>query len=246
MSALKQVYLLREKLGEDIEINVCYTDIRSFGKGYEEFYRKIRGEYTNFFRGKPSDIRKTNDGLKMDIFDTMTNKLFEINTDMVVLVPELIPRSTAEEFSRILHISQSADGFYLEAHPKLRPIDTFTNGIFIAGCCQGPKDIQDSVSQASGAAARASNILSQKKLEVEPIISFVNEDLCSGCATCISVCAFNAIELEKEKDGKSKAKVIEGLCESCGSCVGACPSGAMQQHGFKDRQLCAMIDALEE
>jgi len=242
MSALKQVYLLREKLGDDVEINVCYTDVRSFGKGYEEFYRNIRGVKTNFFRGKPSEVRNSKDHLKMDVFDTTTNKLFEINTDMVVLVPALVPRSDADELTRILHISQSGDGFYLEAHPKLRPMDTFTDGIFIAGCCQGPKDIQDSVAQASGAAARAANILSKKELEAEPLISVVDEDLCSGCGTCISVCSFNAIELVKEEDGKSHAKVIEGLCKGCGSCVGACPSGAMQQHGFKDKQILPMVE----
>ncbi len=121
-------------------------------------------------------------------------------------------------------------------------MDTFTDGIFIAGCCQGPKDIQDSVAQASGAAARAANILSKKELEAEPLISVVDEDLCSGCGTCISVCSFNAIELVKEEDGKSHAKVIEGLCKGCGSCVGACPSGAMQQHGFKDKQILPMVE----
>ncbi|MCK5258676.1 MAG: CoB--CoM heterodisulfide reductase iron-sulfur subunit A family protein, partial [Thermoplasmatales archaeon] len=119
MSALKQVYLLKEKLGDDVEINVCYTDIRSFGKGYEEFYRNIRGLKTNFFRGRPSEIRNVNNHLKIDIFDTTTNKLFEIITDLVVLVPALVPRADADEFARILRISQSGDGFFLEAHPKL-------------------------------------------------------------------------------------------------------------------------------
>jgi heterodisulfide reductase subunit A len=242
MSALKHVYLLKEKLGEDIEINVCYTDIRSFGKGYEEFYRNIRGMKTNFFRGRPSEVRNANDHLTIDIFDTTTNKLFEINTDLVVLVPALVPRADAADFARLLRISQSSDGFLLEAHPKLRPIDTFTGGIFITGCCQGPKDIQDSVAQASGAAARAANILSKKELEAEPLISYVDEDLCSGCSTCIAICPYNAIELDKEKDGKCHAKVIEALCMGCGACVVSCPSGAMQQKGFKDKQIKPMIE----
>ena len=242
MSALKHAYLLKEKLGDDVEINVCYTDIRSFGKGYEEFYRKIRGMKTNFFRGRPSEVRNAGDHLTIDIFDTTTNKLFEINTDLVVLVPALVPRADADEFTRMLRISQSVDGFLLEAHPKLRPMDTFTGGIFITGCCQGPKDIQDSVAQASGAAARAANILSKKELEAEPLVSCVEEELCSGCSTCISVCAFNAIELDKEKDGKVHAKVNEALCMGCGACVGACPSGAMQQRGFKDKQILPMIE----
>ena len=242
MSALKHVYLLKEKLGDDIEINVCYTDIRSFGKGYEEFYRKIRGMKTNFFRGRPSEVRDAGDHMSIDIFDTTTNKLFEIKTDLVVLVPALVPRADSNEFARILRISQSADGFLLEAHPKLRPMDTFTGGIFITGCCQGPKDIQDSVAQASGAAARAANILSKKELESEPLISCVDEDLCSGCSTCIAICPYNAIELDTEKDGKSHAKINEALCMGCGACVVSCPSGAMQQRGFKDKQIKPMIE----
>ncbi|UCH71842.1 MAG: CoB--CoM heterodisulfide reductase iron-sulfur subunit A family protein [Thermoplasmatales archaeon] len=242
MSALKQVYLLKEKLGDDVEINVCYTDIRSFGKGYEEFYRNIRGMKTNFFRGRPSEVRNAGNHLTIDIFDTTTNKLFEINTDLVVLVPELVPRKDSDKIARILRISQSADGFFLEAHPKLRPMDTFTRGIFIAGCCQAPKDIQDSVAQASGAAARAANILSKKELESEPLVSCVDEELCSGCATCISVCTYKAIDLVKENDGKSRAKINEALCMGCGACVCACPSGAMQQRGFKDKQLLPMVD----
>ena len=242
MSALKHVYLLKEKLGDSVEINICYTDIRSFGKGYEEFYRNIRGMNTNFFRGRPSEVRNQGDHLTIDIFDTTTNKLFEINSDLVVLVPALVSRYDTSEFSRIIRISQSADGFLLEAHPKLRPIDTFTGGVFIAGCCQGPKDIQDSVAQASGAAARAANILSKKELEAEPLISYVNEDQCSGCSTCISICPYSAIELVKEKDGKSHAKVNEALCMGCGACVVACPSCAMQQKGFKDKQISPIVE----
>lgn len=242
MSALKHVYLLREKLGDEVEINICYNDVRSFGKGYEEFYRMIRGVNTNFFRGRPSEVRSMKDHLKIDIFDTMTNKLFEIKTDMVVLVPALVPRAGSDELTRVLHISQSGDGFFLEAHPKLRPMDTFTDGIFIAGCCQGPKDIQDSVSQASGAASRALTILSKKELEIEPLIAQVNEDVCSGCGICVSICSFNAIELVKDEDGKTHSKVNEALCKGCGACVGSCPSGAMQQHGFKDNQMLPMVD----
>ncbi len=246
MSALKQVYLMKEKLGDDVELNVCYTDIRSFGKGYEEFYRKIRGMKVNFFRGRPSEVRPYADKITIDIFDTTTNKLFEINTELVVLVPALVPREDAEQFARILRVSQSSDGFLLEAHPKLRPMDTFTNGIFIAGSCQGPKDIQDSVAHASGAAARAETILSKKEFETEPFTSVVNEDLCSGCSTCISICPYDAITLEKQDETRSVAKVDETLCMGCGACVVACPSGAMQQKGFNDKQILAMIKAYAE
>jgi len=247
MTALKQVYLLKEKLGEDAEINVCYNDLRSFGKGYEEFYRKVRGLHTNMFRGIPSEVRPMKDGLRIDIFDTTTSKLFEIKADMIVLVPAMIPRVDTTEVSRLLHLTLSGDGFFLEAHPKLRPVDTFVNGIFIAGCCQGPKDIQDTVSQASGAASRAATILSQEELEIDPIIAAVDEDLCSGCGICVSVCPYNAIErIEEDVNGKKviHVKVNEGLCQGCGTCVSACPSGAIQQRGFKDTQLLPMIDEI--
>ena len=242
MSALKQVYLLKEKLGDEVEMNICYTDIRSFGKGYEEFYRKIRGMNTGMFRGRPSEVRNMGDNITIDIFDTTTNKLFEIKTDLVVLVPALVARVDSDEISKILHISKGVDGFLLEAHPKLKPVDTATNGIFIAGCCQAPKDIQDTVAQASAAAARAANILSKKELEAEPLVSFVDEDLCSGCGACVRVCPYSAIELFEEKDSKIHARVNEALCMGCGACVASCPSGAMQQRGFKDKQLVPMIN----
>ncbi len=242
MSALKHVYLLKEKLGDEVELNVCYTDIRSFGKGYEEFYRKVRGLKSNFFRGRPSEVRVHPDSLSIDIFDTMTNKLFEVKTDMVVLVPAMQPRSDSEQLARTLHLSQGADKFYLEAHPKLRPMDTFNDGVFLAGCCQGPKDIQDSVAQASGAAARAANILSKDELKAEALTAVVDEDLCSGCGMCVNICSFNAIELEDKEEGKQRAKINEALCKGCGACVGTCPSGAMQQRGFKDKQMLPMID----
>jgi len=135
----------------------------------------------------------------------------------------------------------------LEAHPKLRPMDTLTNGIFIAGCCQGPKDIKDTVSHASGAASRASVILSQEEMDIDPQIAIVDVDLCSGCKVCISICPYNAIEsVEEEIDGKivTHAQVNEALCMGCGSCVSACTSGALQHKGFKDKQILAMIAAV--
>jgi heterodisulfide reductase subunit A len=159
----------------------------------------------------------------------------------------MMPRVDTTEFARLLHLNLSGDGFFLEAHPKLRPVDTFVNGIFIAGCCQGPKDIQDTVSQGSAAASRAATILSQEELEIDPLIAIVDDDLCSGCSICISVCPYNAIErVEETKNGKTviHAKVNEGLCQGCGTCASACPSSAIQQRGFKDKQLLPMIDEI--
>ena len=239
MTALKQVYLLREKLGEDVEINVCYNDLRSFGKGYEEFYRKVRGLHTNMFRGRPSEVRPMTDHLKIDIFDTITNKLFEIKTDMVVLVPAMMPRKDATEFARLLHLTLSGDGFFLEAHPKLRPVDTFVNGIFIAGCCQAPKDIQDTVSQASAAASRAATILSQEELEIDPLIAMVDEDACTGCGICIEICPYEARTLNERK---RIAEVNDALCAGCGGCIAACPSNASIHKNFTKKQLLNMVD----
>jgi len=239
MSALKQLFLLNEKLGDDVELNICYTDIRSYGKGYEEFYRKIRGLKTNFFRGRPSEVRNNGDHLTIDIFDTTTSKLFEINTDLVVLVPALVPRSDSDDLSQLLHLTKSSDGFYLEAHPKLKPMDTLTNGIFIAGCCQGPKDIQDTVSHASGAACRASCILSKKELQIDPLIAAVDEEVCTGCGLCVEVCPYDARVLNE----KTKiAEVNEALCMGCGACIVACPSNASTHKNFTRKQLLNMID----
>ena len=239
MTALKQVYLLREKLGEEIEINVCYNDLRSFGKGYEEFYRKVRGLHTNMFRGRPSEVRPMKENLKIDIFDTTTNKLFEIKTDLVILVPAMMPRSDATEFSRLLHLTLSGDGFFLEAHPKLRPVDTFVNGIFIAGCCQGPKDIQDTVSQGSAAASRAATILSQEELEIDPLIAMVDEEVCTGCGICVEVCPYEARTLNERK---RIAEVNDALCAGCGGCIAACPSNASTHKNFTKKQLMNMVD----
>jgi heterodisulfide reductase subunit A len=239
MTALKQVYLLKEKLGEDTEVNICYNDLRSFGKGYEEFYRKVRGLHTNMFRGRPSEVRPLKDKLKIDIFDTTTSKLFEIKTDMVVLVPAMMPRTDATEFSRLLHLTLSGDGFLLEAHPKLRPVDTFVNGIYIAGCCQGPKDIQDTVSQASAAASRAATILSNEELEIDPLIAAVDEDVCTGCGICVEICPYEARMLNEKK---RIAEVNDALCAGCGTCIATCPSNASIHKNFTKKQLLNQID----
>lgn len=239
MSALKHVYLLREKLGSEVEINICYTDIRAFGKGYEEFYRKIRGKGVNFFRGRPSEVRVHPENISIDVFDTTTNKLFEIGTEMVVLVPALVPRADSEEFSRILGLSRSGDGFLLEAHPKLRPMDTFVNGIFIAGCAQGPKDIADTVAQASGAASRAAGILTQEELENDPLIAWVDPEVCVGCGVCVEVCAYSARNLNEVL---GIAEVDDALCTGCGACVSACPSNACTHKNYTKQQLIRMID----
>lgn len=240
MSALKQAYLIREHTGEDVDINLCYTDIRSFGKGYEEFYRRIRGMGMNIIRGKPSEVKTDpDDKLSFDIFDTVTDKLLQVRSDMIVLVPALLPSEGSEELARKLRITQGADGFFLESHLKLKPMDTPNSGIFIAGCCQGPKDIPDTVAQASGAASRAMGILNKDKLQNDPMIAWVDPDLCVGCGICVDFCPYSARELNEVK---GIADVDEMLCTGCGACVAACPSNASIHKNLTKEQIIRMID----
>jgi heterodisulfide reductase subunit A len=247
MGALKQAYLLKEHLGDGLEINICFTDIRAFGRGYEDFYRRLRGLGVNMFRGRPSEINVLPDGkLNFDLYDSITKKLIQIDTDLVVLVPALVPRADAAELARLLRISQGADGFFLEAHPKLRPVDTLTQGIFLAGCCQGPKDIPDTVAQASGAAARACTILTQREIELEPIKSYVIDENCDGCAYCIEPCPYDAVTLiEYIRAGaiKKTVEVNDALCQGCGVCQATCPKRGIIVRGFTLEQLTAMVNA---
>lgn len=169
MVTLKQAILAREKLGEDVTIYVCFNDLRSFGKGYEEFYQRARDQGICFVAGIPSDIRNATDGsLNFDVFEACTSKLLEIHADIVVLANGLVPSKDIEKINKLFHVSRSADGFLLEAHPKLRPLESPTAGIFLAGACQGPKDIPDTVAQASGAAAKAIDLLLTGKSNLNP------------------------------------------------------------------------------
>jgi heterodisulfide reductase subunit A len=167
----------------------------------------------------------------------------DVNADLVILATGIIPRKDSKELSRVLNINQSADGFYLEAHPKLRPLDTFTDGIFLAGCCQSPKDIPDAVAQASGAAVRASEPLAQGKVFVEAISAAIDDDLCSGCRICEELCAYSALEYD-EKD--KIMKVNDVMCKGCGSCASACPTGAISMRHFDMKQILAQIGGIVE
>jgi heterodisulfide reductase subunit A len=247
MVTLKQAILAREKLGEEVSIYVCYIDLRSFGKGYEEFYRRARDLDVNFVAGIPSDVRCASDGsLYFDVFDKGTSKLLEIRSDMVVLANGLVPNDDMGKMNALLHASRSADGFLLEAHPKLRPLEGSTAGIFLAGACQGPKDIPDTVAQASGAAAKIVDLLSKGELELEPLKAVVDEDLCSGCRICESVCPFLAVEMKTKNVGgaeKPRAEVIEAMCQGCGLCASACPTGAIRIKHYTDDQVLAQVHA---
>jgi len=247
MVTLKQAILTREKTHDDVRIYVCYIDLRAFGKGYEEFYSRARDMDIDFIAGVPSEIHQAADGsLYFDVYDKSTNKLLQIHADMVVLGTGLVPNSDLQKISALFHASRSSDGFLLEAHPKLRPLESAVAGVFLAGACQGPKDIPDTVAQASGAAAKAIDLLSSGEIELEPLKAVVDKDLCSGCRICESICPFIAIEMKTEKvkgEEKVRAEVIEAMCQGCGVCSSACPTSAIKIQQFNNKQILTQVEA---
>ena len=231
----------------DTEVTCYYMDIRSFGKGYEEFYKTSQEKYgIEFIRGKPAQIFE-NDDLTLTIRaeDTLLGKVTEYTYDLVVLSVGLEHSAGSDELRQTLGLSRSADGFYMEAHPKLRPVDTLTDGVYIAGVAQGPKDIPDSVAQGSAAASRAAIPMAKGEVEIEPITASTDETVCGACEVCVELCPFGAVSIEGEGDEKHAA-INVALCKGCGTCVGACPSGAMNQNHFKTEQIMAQISAALE
>jgi heterodisulfide reductase subunit A len=235
------LYKHRVHNGEPI---IFYIDVRTSGKGYEEFYNRVTDEGTTYIRGKVSKVYQDNGKIIVLGADTLSGKQVEVEADMVVLALGIVPTRGSEEFVRKLKIQCDANDWLSEAHPKLRPVESNTTGIFLAGAAQGPKDIPEVVAQASGAASKALGILTQDKITFEPTIAGVDEDLCCGCGICVAVCPYNARELDKEE---MIVKVVEALCQGCGSCSAACPSGAAQQKNLVDKQIEDMVtSALEE
>jgi len=241
MYAMKFAYLAREKT--DAEIYNFYIDIRASGKGYEEFYDRMLQLGTHFIRGKVAEVTdcslspEEEGKLVIRVEDTLVGMVRRIPVDLVVLCPAIIPRPDAEEVIRRFGLCASADGFFREQHPKLAPISTDADGIFLAGACQGPKDIPDSVAQGAGAAGAVVSM--GDAVELEPIYAVIDEEKCSGCRTCIALCPYNAIEYLEDK---KISHIAETLCKGCGTCVAACPSGAAQQNFFLDAQIEAEVD----
>ncbi len=237
MYATKQALLVKEKI-PDADISIFYTDLRAFGKGYEEFYKRAQTEGVRYIRGRVAEIVEDpkSNNLILRAEDTLGGDLVEAEADLAVLSTGLIPSVGTSSLCRILNISTSPDGFLKEAHPKLRPMDTLVEGIFIAGVAQGPKDIPDCVAQGSGAAQKASNLMTAGEATIEPFTAEVKEDLCSRCLICLATCPFNALVV-KEK----AVKVLEILCKGCGSCAAACPSGAIGIRHFTNEQILAEL-----
>ena len=244
MNTIKDALLIKEDWA-DVRIYVFYIDIRSFGKGFEDLYRRAKEEGSIFIRGLPAEIiedRKSNNLLLIGE-NTLENKKYKVDVEMVVLSVGLRPRDDSSEVQRLLRLSKTSDGFFMEAHPKLKPVDTPTGGVFLAGCAEAPKDIKDSVTQASAAAARAGILMAKGSVTVEAITPIISPEKCTACGLCASVCPYNAITVDKVK---KEASVAEAACAGCGTCGAECPFGAIEMRHFTDQQLYAQIDAATE
>ncbi len=241
MYATKQARQYKEK-HPDASIYIFYMDIRAFGKGYEEFYESAGKNYgIKYIRGRIGEVDEDeNHNIIIRAEDTVLQRKVEVKADMLVLSIGLEPRCDADETARLFNVQRSADGFLMEAHPKLRPVDTLTEGVFVAGTVQGPKDIPDTVAQAKGAASSAASLMAAGEVEIEPFYSYILNYKCAGCKSCLSLCAYNAISFN---EFKKIAEINEILCKGCGTCVSACPSSAIVQNQFGDIQLLPMIKA---
>ena len=219
--------------------------MRCFGKGYEEFYKRLGDEGTRFIRGKvgsiSSEIATEGEQGKLIVSaeDTLLGTMMRIPIDMVILATALEPQADAKEVARMFNIGCSAGGFFQERHPKLDPVATTTDGVFVVGCCQSPKDIPDTVAQASAAAARALAMITKGNVEIEAATAVIDEDKCSGCKICSDLCVYSAISFDEEK---LVSRVNEALCKGCGVCVAACPSGAIKGKHFTTEQILAEVE----
>lgn len=243
MYSLKLAHLLREHTGADVY--QFYIDMRCPGKGYDEFYERLLDEGIQMIRGRAAEVTdwtmtpEEEGKLVIRVEDTLSAYVRRVPVDMVVLSVGLEPAEGADEVRRMFNISCSKEGFFLEKHPKLAPVETATAGVFIAGCCQGPKDIPDTVAQAGAAAAHAIALLDKGYVEIEPNTAYINPDHCSGCKSCIPLCPYHAIVFD---EALKKARVDEALCSGCGTCVASCPSGSIIQNLFEDEQIFSEID----
>ncbi|MGQ9582167.1 MAG: FAD-dependent oxidoreductase [Thermoplasmatota archaeon] len=244
MYTMKLAQLLKEHY-HDISASVYYIDIRAFGKGFEEFYHKVRSMAgVEYIRGRPARLTENPEtgNITIRAEETLLNKITEREFDLVVLSIGMVPPEGTEALARLLGVPRSPDGFFQEVHPKLRPVETARDGVFICGCAQGPKDIPDTVSQAKAAASSAAGMLARGRVMLEPLVAVVNEELCEGCGLCVSLCPYGAPKLQDTKLGK-RARIEEALCHGCGTCAAACPRGAITVRGFTDDQLGAEVRA---
>ncbi len=246
MYSLKFAHLLRDHLPE-ADVYEFYIDIRSFGKGYEEFYKRVSEDGVNLIRGKVVEVTdrtisdEEKDKLVVVSEDTLLGEMLRVPVDMVILSTAVKCRSDASAVARLFNISRSEDGFFMEKHPKLDPVATTTSGVFIAGCAQGPKDIPDTVAQASAAAAEVLALIGRGVIEIEASTAIVSSQICSGCQVCKLICPYKAISFDEEK---LVCLVNEALCKGCGACVGGCPSDAISLKHFTNEQIVAQMEGM--
>jgi len=242
MAALKFGHLVLEKTRADVYS--FYIDMRTPSKDYEEFYQRLLGEGMHFVRGKVAEVTDAgrvpfeHGKLIVQVEDTLLGRQRRVPVDMVILMGALEPQADAKELGRKCGISCNMAGWYTERHPKLDPVATMTDGVFVAGVCQGPKDIPASVAQGAAAAARVQGMIAKGTVTIEPIVAAVDETRCSGCRICNALCPFNAIEFDAEK---GVSRVVTALCKGCGTCVAACPAGAITGAHFSNDQIFAEI-----
>jgi len=242
MYSLKLATLIRDYV--DSEVFEFYRDMRTFGKDYEAFYERVQRQGVNFFRsGKDIRVEQRDGGLAVIAVDVYTGEEQETPVDMVVLSTGIEPQADQHKVGTIFGVSLSADGFFLEKHPKLAPVETTTDGVFLAGACQGPKDIPDSVAQGAAAAASALALMDAGSVLLDPFTTYVIAEKCGGCRTCEGLCPYTAISMV-DHDGKQVAYINEVLCKGCGACAAACPAGAAIQHGFTLDEVLAELEGI--
>jgi heterodisulfide reductase subunit A len=244
MVSLKLATLIREYVGA--EVTEFYRDLRAFGKGYEAFYEQTERKQVDFIRyDRDIQVEQRNDSLAVLVTDVYNGKRVETLVDMVVLSTGMEPQPDQHTLGAIFGVSRSPDGFFLERHPKLAPVETTTDGIFLAGTCQGPKDIPDSVAQGAAAASAALSLMDAGSVELEPFTTYILPEKCGSCHTCEGLCPYSAITMV-EWNGRQVASVNEAICKGCGACVAACPAGAAVQYGFTNEQVLAEIEGILE
>ncbi len=241
MNTIKSAQYLKDNY-PDIEATVFYMDLRAFGKGFEELLMRSKGNGVRYIRGLPGEVREDSatGNLWVTVENTTGNRLEKHELDMLVLAVGAVPATSTEIVRQMVSLSKAPSGFLREAHPKLRPVDTPTKGVFIAGAAESPKDVRESVTQASAAASRSGILLNKGKFAVEAITAMVDADLCKMCGLCAPVCPFGAIEWEK----KQVARVITAACAGCGTCAAECKFDAIQMRHFSDQAIYAQIDAI--
>jgi len=244
MYTAKQAILTRNHCGPETNIFVFYIDIRATGKGYEEFIKRAQTEFNvNYVRGRVSKLYEEHGKVMVRGMDTLLGQQVEIPADLVVLATGTTSAEGAPQLAQALNISYDEFGFFKESHPKLRPVETNTAGVFLAGACQAPKDIPTSVAQASGTASKVLGLLSKDKLKTSPQIAVVDQSRCVSCWKCTDVCPFSAPEKQSQRDGSQKSHIIETVCQGCGICVATCPVNCISLKGFTTDSI---IDQIEE